>query len=167
MVYKVQQKTTFVNIKLNIYTNFGSALKEALLRRGKTSAWLSRKTGKDKGQISKYINGNTVPRDITQRELTNPLSLRIVQKENDKWEIVDDFKFEVQVNEERIDYDELSYKDAKKAMDDFFEQIKDIKALYKEIDSNEKISRENKKLQLQMIRNQIKAIIKNKLYREV
>ncbi len=145
--------------KLNIFTNFGLALKEALLRENKSPAWLSRATGKDKGQISKYINGNTTPREKTQRELTKPLRSKIIRNSNDKWEIVDKKEKYFQVNDPKVDYKELSYVEAKVILEEFFNQIKDIEVLFEKIDSNKEISDQKKLVQIQMIRNQVKSLL--------
>lgn len=146
--------------KLNIFTNFGLALKEALLRENKSPAWLSRATGKDKGQISKYINGNTTPREKTQRELTKPLAAQIILNDDKEWELVDaDNSFVFQVNDSKMNYGDLSYKQAKTKLEEFFSQIKDIEVLYDEIDSNDDISDQKKLVQIQMIRNQVKSLL--------
>lgn len=146
--------------KLNIFTNFGLALKEALLRENKSPAWLSRATGKDKGQISKYINGNTTPREKTQRELTKPLASEIIFNDDKEWELLDgDNSFVFQVNDSKTNYEDLSYKQAKTKLEEFFSQIKDIEVLYDEIDSNDDISDQKKLVQIQMIRNQVKSLL--------
>ncbi|MEO9887130.1 MAG: helix-turn-helix transcriptional regulator [Balneola sp.] len=145
---------------MNIFTNFGLALKEALLRENKSPAWLSRATGKDKGQISKYINGNTTPREKTQRELTKPLASEIIFNDDKEWELLDgDNSFVFQVNDSKTNYEDLSYKQAKTKLEEFFSQIKDIEVLYDEIDSNDDISDQKKLVQIQMIRNQVKSLL--------
>ncbi len=144
--------------KLNIFTNFGLALKEALLREGKTPAWLSRETGKDKGQISKYINGNTVPRAITQQELTKPLSSKIVQNAEDEWEVIFDGNSQL-VEDVNVDYRTRSYREEKESIERFFSEIKHIQVLFEEVDSNKELSEQNKLLQIKMIKNQLRSLL--------
>ena len=140
--------------KSNIFESFGIALKEALLIEGKTPAWLSRETGKDKGQISNYINGKTIPKRITQKELLSPLRSEVVKSEKG-WEIIHpDLVSDIQSR-----YRVRDYKTELEDLEDVFYKIESIRTLLKETEAKLEMTDEQKKIQLEMIRSQLHKIL--------
>lgn len=147
-------------IKSNIFHSFGLALQEALDRSGVTPAWLSREIGKDKGQISKYINGKSTPKRITQLELLRPLPFTIT-KDGKNW-ILEEAPSN-SVNEGQIPYSSASEKEISLEIGDFFTDIKKIENLYNETLKNSNLSEEEKTLQVALIEKEVLALIKSKL----
>ncbi len=149
--------------KSNIFHSFGLALQEALDRSGVTPAWLSREVGKDKGQISKYINGKSTPKRITQFELLEPLPFTIT-KDGKNW-ILEEISSDT-VNEIRVPYTSKGYGEISIPLKDFFDDIKKVEKLYNEAMRNKNLSEDEKKLQIALIEKEIYALIKSKLGRE-
>lgn len=147
--------------KFNIFPDFATALEEALIREGKSPAWLSRVTGKDKGQISKYINGNIEPRGITRRELTAPLSVRIFKTEEGKWTIESqEPETANKVQDSNFQYRADNYEEEKRKLENIFEKIQDVEKLYNEFEHNLNLTEQQKRIQIEMIREKIFAIFK-------
>ncbi|RNC85624.1 MAG: hypothetical protein ED557_02295 [Balneola sp.] len=149
--------------KSNIFHSFGLALQEALDRTGVTPAWLSREVGKDKGQISKYINGKSTPKRITQLELLKPLPFT-VNKDGKNWVLEEAPSDEV--NETQTVYSSKDSDDSSVQLKDFFEDISKVEKLYTEALKNKNLSEDEKKLQIELIEKKINALIKSKLGRE-
>ncbi len=150
-------------LKSNIFHSFGLALQEALDRSGVTPAWLSREVGKDKGQISKYINGKSTPKRITQLELLKPLPFTIV-RDGKKW-ILEDMPSDA-VNETQIPYSSKETTVSPEQLKDFFDDIKKVEKLYNEAMRSKNLSADEKKLQIALIEKEVNALIKSKLDRE-
>ncbi len=151
-------------LKSNRFHSFGLALQEALDIAGITPASLARITGKDKGQISKYIHGKIVPKRITQLELTNPIGCEIVEVEGE-WELVNRPEIVGAVNESKIDYSVNDLNKEKELMESIFLEIRTLNTLFDKMIANEKFSESEKKAQLEMIKEKLVAHFKNILYK--
>lgn len=146
--------------KSNRFHSFGLALKEALDLAGVTPASLSRVTGKDKGQISKYINGKILPKRLTQLELTNPIGYEIF-KIDGEWEIKKRLEIEDSVSEGRVDYSVEDLGKEKKYVGDIFSELQTLNKLFDEMLINEKLSEADKKIQIEMIKEKLAVLLKS------
>lgn len=147
-------------LKSNRFHSFGLALKETLNIAGVTPAWLARVTGKDKGQISKYMNDKILPKRITRLELTNPVGFDIIEV-NGEWEIRKQSESEHKVEEEQMDYSVEDLVKEKKKLESVFTEINGLNKLFMEMLTNEKLSDDERKIQLEMIKQKLVLLLKN------
>ena len=147
-------------LKSNRFHTFGLALKETLNIAGVTPAWLARVTGKDKGQISKYINDKILPKRITRLELTGPLGYDVIETEGE-WEVIKQSDSPNKVEEERIDYSVEDLIKERKKLESVFSEINQLNTLFSEMLANKKLSEEEKKIQLEMIKQKLALLLKN------
>lgn len=147
-------------LKSNRFHSFGLALKETLNIAGVTPAWLARVTGKDKGQISKYINDKILPKRITRLELTNPVGFDIIEVSGE-WEIKKQSDSVHKVEEEQVDYSVENLLKEKKRLESVFTEINGLNKLFKEMLTNKKLSDDEKKIQLEMIKQKLVLLLKN------
>lgn len=147
-------------LKSNRFHSFGLALKETLNIAGVTPAWLARVTGKDKGQISKYMNDKILPKRITRLELTNPVGFDIIEV-NGEWEIKKQSESEHKVEEEQMDYSVEDLVKEKKKLESVFTEINGLNKLFMEMLTNEKLSDDERKIQLEMIKQKLVLLLKN------
>lgn len=145
--------------KSNIFGSFGLALKEALDRMGVTPTWLSKISGKDKGQISKYINDKLVPKRVIQLELAKYLRYEIIELDSG-WELVEK-KNRDRVEEETGMYEVVNYAEEKKYLKKLFKEMQSIEKIFDEIDTNKELSSSERKLQTEMIKEKIVRSIRN------
>lgn len=145
--------------KLNIFPTFGLALKEALLRQKKSPAWLSRITGKDKGQISRYINGASNPRGLTLVELTHPLDYEIAKLDKDRWQLVEKLEVGRVAEESTTQYIAKDYKTEKAKLEGFFEMVDSFRKLFDESDQKSSLTDSEKLLQIEMIREKLRSTL--------
>lgn len=147
-------------LKSNRFHSFGLALKETLNIARVTPAWLARVTGKDKGQISKYMNDKILPKRITRLELTNPVGFDIIEV-NGEWEIRKQSESEHKVEEEQMDYSVEDLVKEKKKLESVFTEINGLNKLFTEMLTNEKLSDDERKIQLEMIKQKLVLLLKN------
>lgn len=146
--------------KSNKYHSFGLALQEILDYSGKTPAWLARKTGKDKGQISKYINDKILPKRVTQIELTKPTDYEINNVDGE-WLIRHKFTNEANASEFYIDYSIINLSEESKVLESIFDEIKSLNVLFDEILANESLSEGERKFRLKVIKSELMSLIKH------
>lgn len=73
-----------------VYNTFGGLLKSIMRKRGVNQAWLVDTTGKDKKQISKYVNNHTDPMPDTLQEMSAALGVQI-ERSGDQYVLTDPF----------------------------------------------------------------------------
>lgn len=146
--------------KSNRFHSFGLALQEALDRTGVTPAKLSRITGKDKGQVSKYINDKILPKRITQLELTNPIGYEIFEI-NGEWGIRKSRETEDIVSDDGVDYSVEDVGKEKEHMGKVFSEIQTLERLFNKMLLNEKLSETEKRVQLEMIKEKLAFLLKS------
>lgn len=146
--------------KSNIFPSFGIALKEALDRMGVTPSWLSQISGKDKGQISKYINDKLLPKRVIQLELARHLDFEIIEGA-EGWELFKQENNADRVEESSKSYHVINYESEKKYLKKLFTELKSIEKIFDEIDSNDDLTSSERKLQTEMIKEKIVKSIKN------
>lgn len=146
--------------KSKIFPNFGLALKEALDSIGQTPAWLSRVTGKDKGQISKYISNKTTPKRVTQLELIAPLPYNIEEQSNG-WVLVRKGSEVNRVHEEVRRYNEYSIEKRVAILNEIFTEIERLQLKFNELTNQPGLSESEKGFQLEMISKKITQLTKS------
>ncbi|GAB5408632.1 MAG: hypothetical protein BalsKO_09970 [Balneolaceae bacterium] len=149
--------------KSNRFYSFGLALQEALDIAGVTPAWLSRITGKDKGQISKYINGKIVPKKLTRLELTDPIGYDIIEVDGE-WEVTKKANLKNSVAEEKIYYSVEDLGKERKRIKAAFLEVDTLSKLFDEIFNSKSLTNVEKKVQLEMIKEKLAVLLKSILY---
>lgn len=147
-------------LKSNRFHSFGLALKETLNKAGVTPAWLARTTGKDKGQISKYLNDKILPKRITRLELTSPIGYDIIEVEGE-WEVHKQSGFVNKVEEIKVDYSVEDFSNEKQNLESVFSEIQGLNKLFNEMLLNDKLSEKEKKIQLEMIKQKLVLLIRS------
>lgn len=146
--------------KSKIFPNFGIALKEALDRIGQTPAWLSRITGKDKGQISKYMSDKITPKRVTQLELTAPLPYDIEERANG-WVLLERVNTENRVREEVKRYSNYSTEQRVAIMKEVFKEIEKLQLKFVELTNQSNLSDSDKRLRLDSISKKINQLTRS------
>lgn len=146
-------------IKLNIFPNFGLALKEALLRQKRSAAWLSRITGKDKGQISKYMSGTNIPRGLTLIQLSEPLDVEFARLDTGEWQLIEKTVRTDISKEPEVKYIAKDYNTEKKKLLAFFKAVDSYRNLFEESDSKSSLTENEKLLQIEMIEGKLRSML--------
>lgn len=75
----------------NIFESFSEVLNSVISGRGKNQSYLVKMTGKDKKQISDYINENTVPYPKTQLEIADSLGIIMEHTDDGRIKVFDPY----------------------------------------------------------------------------
>lgn len=111
-----------------LFSGYGDALKEVLLRRDLEQKWLAEKLDTGQDQISRYITNKVKPGTRRRRRINDLLGVEITQNKGGDWKILenkavkDAYQSAEQV-EERLN----SYKDEKPSLDEIAQDLRDAK----------------------------------------